>query len=72
MVSKEANVYKQIEAMIIADMLASCDVEMLQLVAEKLVRTHGHQKADSLQFALNVEIHENLVAHGFTNHEFVA
>jgi len=64
-------VYKQIEAMIIADMLASCDGEMLQLVAEKLVRNH-HQKADSLQFALNVEIHENLVAHGFTNHEFVA
>jgi len=48
-------------AMIIADTLATCDAKTLQLVSMYLVR-NSHQKADTLQFALNTEIHELLMA----------
>jgi len=54
-----------VRAMIIADTLATCDAKMLQLVARWLVR-QSDQKADQLQFALNTEIHELLMAHGFS------
>jgi hypothetical protein len=47
--------------MIIADTLATCDAKTLQLVSMYLVR-NSHQKADTLQFALNTEIHELLMA----------
>ena len=56
---------KSIQAMIIADQLAALDSETLQMVAEKMVR-NNHQKADVFQFAINVEIHELLMAHGFS------
>ena len=52
---------KQIEAMLVADRLAALDNETLQLVAGWLV-IRNPQKADSLQFALNAEIHEMMVS----------
>jgi hypothetical protein len=56
---------KSIQAMIIADQLRTLDAETLELVAARLVRDN-HQKADSFQFAINVAIHESLMAHGFS------
>jgi hypothetical protein len=49
----------------IAKILSVCDAEMLQLIAQSLV-CHDYQKADQLQFALNTEIHELLMDHGFS------
>jgi len=60
---------KRVQAQLVAAELLECDTELLQMVAEYLVRKN-RQKADSLQFAINVEIHEQLVAHGLTNVEF--
>lgn len=58
--------YRYTQAMIIADQLSTLDSEMINLVAERLVNGKM-QAADSLQFALNVAIQENLVARGFSN-----
>ena len=56
---------KSVQAMIIADQIRTLDAEMLELVAQRLVRDN-QQKADSFQFAINVAIHESLMAHGFS------
>jgi len=52
--------FKEIQAMVLADSLSTCDAEVLQMVAEKLVRSN-QQKADSLQFAISTEIQEAAV-----------
>jgi hypothetical protein len=56
---------KSTQAMIIATELNTLDSEMFELVAARLVRDNPG-KADAFQFAINVAIHESLMAHGFS------
>lgn len=56
---------KSVQAMMVSDRVLALDSEMIQLLAQRLVQDNM-QKADSLQFALNVAIQENLVAYGFS------